>query len=219
MTSASMVITALSSVGVRGLMKSVFNSIKYTNKPDSLALHSKVIVDISPQTVFNINDRFEVGVGTRGATHPRISRSKFSTTDGSSVSHTGEHRANIGPGSVVYVEGDFLIGDSYINSHSRIICGERISIGDDVAIAWGFEIIDDNRHQLTVDGDKRPQKSPIEIKDNVWVGHSVSVHKGVTIHEGSVVASDSVVTSDVPPHTLVAGCPAEVVQENVEWTA
>jgi len=39
------------------------------------------------------------------------------------------------------------------------------------------------------------------------------VLKGVTIGEGAVVGAGSVVTQDVPPRTVVAGNPAQVVGE------
>lgn len=191
--------------------------MKYLDSVDALLFHSKTLVNISEDTTFNINNRFEVGIGRRGATHPRITRSKLSTTPGSSISHTGTGSANIGPGSIVHIEGDFSMGDSYINSDSRILCGDEITIGDNVAIAWNFEILDDDRHQIVINGERPDKTDPIEICDDVWIGHDVSVHKGVTIHEGSVVASDSVILSDVPANTLVAGSPAEVVRENVSW--
>lgn len=207
----------LDRAGLYGIFKSVYSSLKYTNNMDKLIFHSNTIVDISQSTEFDINKRFEVGIGKRGATHPLIGRSKFSTSPGSSISHTGNDSANIGPGSIVHIEGDFSMGDSYINSHSRIMCGDEITIGDNVAIAWNFEILDDDRHQIIIDGERPAQTSPIEIQDRVWIGHDVSVHKGVTIGNDSVVASDSVVLSDVPSNTLVAGCPAKVVRENVDW--
>lgn len=207
----------LSRAGIYGSIKSITKSMKYTNELDKLIFHSKTLTDISEKTEFNINNRFAVGIGRSEATHPRIHFSKFETRSGSSISHTGEYLAAIGPGSVVHIEGDFSMGDSYINSHSRIVCGDNITIGDHVAIAWNFEILDDDLHQITIDGERRPQTRPIEIQDDVWIGHDVSVHKGVTISKGSVVSSDSVVLSDVPPCSLVAGCPAEVVRENVDW--
>ena len=217
MNIASKIYTGLKEAGLFGTFKSSFQSIRFTNKIDKIILHSKTISDISKDTKFNIKNRFGVGIGRFGATHPRIARSKFSTTAGSSVSHTGKNMARIGPGSVVHIEGDFSMGDSYINSHSRVMCGEEITIGDQVAISWNFEILDDDRHQIIIDDKRPPQTSPIEIQDKVWIGHDVSVHKGVTIHEGSVIASDSVVLKDVPPNTLVAGSPAKVVRENVSW--
>jgi acetyltransferase-like isoleucine patch superfamily enzyme len=109
------------------------------------------------------------------------------------------------------------MGDSYVNSHARILCAEEIQIGDDVAIAWGVQLLDDDRHALVVDEEQNERHAPIHIEDDVWIAHDSTVHKGVTISEGSIVASNSVVTSDVPPNTLVAGCPAEVVRENVNW--
>jgi len=109
------------------------------------------------------------------------------------------------------------MGDSYINSHARVLCGNEITIGNDVSIAWNVQILDDDRHELIVDGEPTEKTAPININDDVWIGHDVSIHKGVTIHTGSVVASNSVVTADVPPNTLVAGIPAKVVRQDVDW--
>ena len=39
----------------------------------------------------------------------------------------------------------------------------------------------------------------------------------VRIGEGSVVAANATVTKSVPPHSLVAGSPAKVIKENIEW--
>lgn len=217
MGSVSKTYTGWKRAGTYGLFKSVALSLRHTNEPDTLLLHSKTIAEISEDTKFDVNNRIEIGTGRKGATHPRLTGSKLSMTPGSSVSHTGSRSASIGPGSVVHIEGDFSMGDSYINSHSRIICGDEITIGDGVAIAWNVEILDDDRHQIVIDGERLTKTSPIEIRDEVWIGHDVSVHKGVTIHEGSVVASNSAVRSDVPPNTLVAGYPAEVIRENVRW--
>lgn len=207
----------LRDVGARGGAKSIYYSLRHTSSVSALVFTSQVITDISPNTTFDVNNRFTVGTGRQDATHPRIGRSKVSTDQESSVSHTGKDMAIIGPASVLHVEGDFSMGDSYINGHSRILCGDEISIGDGVAMAWNIELLDDDRHAISVDGRRTNQSAPIRIEDDVWVGHDVSIHKGVTIHEGGVVASDSVVTSNVPPNTLVAGTPAEVVREDVEW--
>jgi len=178
---------------------------------------SQVIIEIHPETAFDIDNRFAVGIGRNGASHPRIGRSKISTTAGSSITHSGTEVAIVGPASVLHVEGDFSMGDSYVNSHARILCSDEIQIGDDVAIAWNVQLLDDDRHTLSVDGEPTERSAPIRIEDNVWIGHDVSIHKGVTVREGSVIASNSVVTSDVPRNSLVAGTPTRVVRENVTW--
>ena len=54
---------------------------------------------------------------------------------------------------------------------------------------------------------------PITIKDNAWICSCVTVCGGVTIGENAVVAAGAVVTKDVPPNTLVAGVPAQIVRE------
>lgn len=204
-------------VGVLGAAKTVYYSTRHASSPLSLVFHSNVLVDIDPDTTFDIDGSITFGILGTPASHPRLARSKFSTAPGSTISHTGNWDAEIGPGSVVHVEGDFSMGDSTINCHSRILCSNRVTIGDGATISWNFELIDDDRHQIVIDGERPDTGAPVEIEDDVWIGHDVSVGKGVTIGEGSVIASDSVVTSDVPPNTLAGGCPAEVLRENVDW--
>jgi acetyltransferase-like isoleucine patch superfamily enzyme len=204
-------------LGPLGVLKSVYYSKKYTGDLNSLVFHSKVITEIAEETTFDINNQLVVGVKSGTATHPRMARSKFETRPGSSVTHTGEERAKIEPGCAVFINGDFSIGDSYINGFSRIACSNEITIGDNCAVSWECEIMDSNGHSIKYDGVTPESDSAVEIRNNVWIGHSAIINKGVTIHEGSVVASGSVVVSDVPPNTLVAGNPAEVVRENVSW--
>lgn len=210
-------IRQLKDLGFWGLLKSVYYSYRHTSSLSKLVFTSQVITEISSNTTFNIQNRFTIGTGRRGASHPKIGRSKFSTAPNSEVAHTGDKMAIVGPASVVHVEGKFAMGDSFVNSHSRIICGDEITIGDGVAIAWNVEILDDDRHDLVVNGSKKPRSAPINIEDNVWIGHNVTIQKGVTVNEGSVIASNSVVTSDVPSNCLVAGTPAQVIQESVTW--
>jgi len=41
--------------------------------------------------------------------------------------------------------------------------------------------------------------------------------KGVTIGDNSIIAAGSVVTKDVPNNCLVAGNPAKIIKENIDW--
>lgn len=210
-------IEVLSSVGIRGGIKSAWHSLRRTNRISSLILHPYVITDFSDKAVFDIKNRIIFGVHDRGATHPKLCRSKFSVGPEGVVRHTGSRSARIGAGTVLHVEGTFSMGDSYINSDARIICGKRISIGDNVSISWDVTLLDDDRHDITIQDSTSRRQAAIEIGDDVLIGHNSSIKKGVTINNGAVIASNSVVTSDVPRNSLVGGNPAQVIESGVSW--
>lgn len=57
----------------------------------------------------------------------------------------------------------------------------------------------------------------IEIGDKVWVAMGAIILPGVKIGDGAIVAAGAIVTKDVPPRCMVAGVPARIVKENVDW--
>jgi acetyltransferase-like isoleucine patch superfamily enzyme len=104
---------------------------------------------------------------------------------------------------------------SFLNRRTEIIAAESVSIGDDCAISWDVLVTDTDYHSLT------PQKArtaPVVIGNRVWIGARASILKGVTIGDGAVVAAGAVVTKNVPPRTLVGGCPAVVIASDVSWS-
>ena len=139
--------------------------------------------------------------------------------------------------SVTFESTDGLveIGDrSYIGSDSHLIARNRITIGNDVTMAWGITLYDHNSHsfdwrrrQRVVDHFYRRygqpdcyesidwsdvRSAPIVIEDRVWIGFGAVVLKGVTIGEGAVVGACSTVARDVEPYTVVAGNPAVLIR-------
>lgn len=53
--------------------------------------------------------------------------------------------------------------------------------------------------------------APVRIEDNAWISFRAVILPGVTICEGAVVAAGAIVTKDVPPYSISAGIPAQVI--------
>lgn len=116
----------------------------------------------------------------------------------------------------VFKGAQLLIGRCSTNIGLKIVCSEKIVIGNDVHIGRDVWIRDNNGgHYVIVKGYK--DKAPVIIGDNVWICSNVSITKGVTIGEGAIISSNSVVTTNIPAHCIASGNPAEVIAENVYW--
>lgn len=109
------------------------------------------------------------------------------------------------------------LSNGYMNSDCRVICSERIEIGEGTFIGNGVVIRDDDQHQLMYGDNEKSTIKPISIGKHVWIGQNAMILKGVTIGDGAVVAAGSVVTKDVPTGSLVAGIPATVIKKDVVW--
>lgn len=107
------------------------------------------------------------------------------------------------------------IKSGFINYNSVIECYNKISIGRNVKISENVIIRDSDGHTIIREGYN--MSKPIIIEDDVWIGLNCTILKGVTIGRGSIVAAGSVVTKSVPPNSLVAGVPARVIKNNVDY--
>jgi acetyltransferase-like isoleucine patch superfamily enzyme len=152
------------------------------------------------------------------------------------ISHGSSRRFSIG--SSCHIRGELLVFENgnvsignycFVGEGSRIWSHQAIRIGSHVMIAHDVEIHDSNYHSLDFlvrrqeihdRFDKNVKfpftgatESAVTIGDDVWIGFRSSIMKGVNIGTGAAVAACSVVTKDVPPYTLVAGNPAQVIRE------
>lgn len=103
---------------------------------------------------------------------------------------------------------------SYIGEYSVIGCNAGIRIGQDVMIAAAVTIRDTDHNFARLDIPMNQQgvtSQPIEICDDVWIGHGATILKGVTIGQGAIIAAGAVITSDVAPHDIVGGVPGRVI--------
>jgi acetyltransferase-like isoleucine patch superfamily enzyme len=114
------------------------------------------------------------------------------------------------PGSVI----TFGTGTHVNNGVTIVSEGPGISIGRGCLIGPGVHLYDSDFHVLEAGarGSAPPRRAAVDVADEVFIGSNAIILKGVTIGRGSVVGAGAVVARDVPPSSIVAGNPAQVVQ-------
>ncbi len=144
---------------------------------------------------------------------------------------TVETRFSVGKKATVIINGDFVVyGGSdirvfdngvltleggFCNEGVQIVCAKKVTIGKGCAIARDVIIRDYDAHQFL--GTNHEISEEVSIGNHVWIGTRAIILKGVSIGDGAVVAAGAVVTKNVPARCLVAGVPARVIREQVEW--
>jgi len=108
-------------------------------------------------------------------------------------------------------------GQGFANTNTIINCFNYIEIGSGTYISDDVRIQDSDNHSVYENGIAKEISKPIIIGNHVWIGKNALVLKGVTIGDGAIIAASSVVVKDVPAKTVVAGNPAKVIKDNVEW--
>ncbi len=97
-----------------------------------------------------------------------------------------------------------------------------VSLGDNVVIATGVELITHDMSYALLSKDKilneviGPGKYPyytgkITIGNNVMIGANVLILPDVTIGNQVVIGAGSIVAKDIPSGVVVAGCPAKII--------
>ena len=115
----------------------------------------------------------------------------------------------------VIKDGKLILHSGFINEGVQITCASMITIGAGCVIARDVVIRDHDAHVIETPGYEISK--PIEIGNHVWIGNRAMILKGVKIGDGAIIAAGAIVTKDVPANSIVAGVPAKVVKENVQW--
>jgi acetyltransferase-like isoleucine patch superfamily enzyme len=94
--------------------------------------------------------------------------------------------------------------------------GDRIRIGNNVAVATGVEffmhdIINHVLSGLPGGGNFDVYRGVAEIGNNVFIGAGTKILYNLKIGDNVIIAAGSVVTSDIPSGSIVGGVPAKVI--------
>jgi acetyltransferase-like isoleucine patch superfamily enzyme len=129
--------------------------------------------------------------------------------------------ASIRPGDYYgkHLGEGLAIGDnSNIGAYSYVGCSGFISIGRNVMISPRVSLYAENHVFEDTDRPMKEQgvrRGKIVIEDDCWIAANAIILSNVTVGRGSIVAAGSVVTKDVPPYSIVAGSPAQVIKSRL----
>lgn len=119
-------------------------------------------------------------------------------------------------------EQNLIIGDGTTFERVSIILAEgcSVSIGKDCMFSFGIQVRTSDAHSV-LDATTRVRTNPsksIFIDDHVWVGSEAIIQKGSSIPKNSIIGIRSVVTGAfINPNVAIAGIPAKIVKENIDW--
>jgi acetyltransferase-like isoleucine patch superfamily enzyme len=109
-------------------------------------------------------------------------------------------------------------------SSGKLICTEKIVLGDYARCGSETQIIDTNFHDLidTQTGEKFPKSAPIFIGNYNFISNRVSILKGTQTPNFCTIASNSLCTKDyktLGENVLIGGIPAKLIRNNIsrDW--
>lgn len=141
------------------------------------------------------------------------------SNQGGTVEFNGSFGTNPGMSFVIRKDAHLTIGaHSSFGQNLRILCSEKIDIGNELFGSWDVTIMDTDSHYFDNNGMKSEFSKPIFIGNHCFVGNGVSILKGSIIPDKTVIAAKAVVTGTLQnSQSLYAGIPARFVKQGIQY--
>lgn len=116
------------------------------------------------------------------------------------------------------LKSKLVLGNNcYIGFNFTALCGENITIGNEVLIASSVFISSEN-HGMNPESDVPYMDQPLECKpvtidDGTWIGEKVCILPGVTIGKKCIIGAGAVVNKSIPDYSMAVGVPAKVIKK------
>ena len=160
----------------------------------------------------------KIGFGDVGIYDKKLSKSIWEVKG--CIEFTG--LTNIGHGTRISVgeNGTLQFGANFnITAESSIVCFHKITFGDDCLLSWDVLMMDTDFHKIRKAEKQVNSDRSIVIGNHVWIGARCLILKGSSVPDGAVVAAGSVVNKTfTKQNCILAGVPAKIVNEDIEWT-
>lgn len=130
-----------------------------------------------------------------------LNQAEFCTEDEGNRIEIGEHTRIMG------------------QTHLAAIEGTEIRIGRDCLFSSEVHVRTGDSHSvLNLEGKRINPSADITIGDHVWMGTKTTCLKGAAVPDNSIVGACALVTGKfTQPHSALAGVPAKVVKQDVDW--
>lgn len=114
------------------------------------------------------------------------------------------------------IDGATNLGDVKFQFMER---NSKISVGKGCLFSTGIDVFCSDTHSvIDLEGNLLNYGHFIEIGNHVWIGKDVKIGKNVKIADNSIIGWGSVVTKSFSQsNVIIAGNPAKVVKENINW--
>lgn len=98
-----------------------------------------------------------------------------------------------------------------------ILDNTRFHCGKDCMFSYEISVRSENGHTLLKNGLPAVGRKDVILADHVWVGQRALLFSGTRIGTGSVVGAASFVNKSFGDHVTIAGSPAKVLTEHIDW--
>lgn len=191
-----------------------YNTINGLSHRNYLAFDGFCAVNIDKKATLEMKGISHIGYKRVRGSHLE---SRLLVEEGASLEFQGPVDICYGADIEVFKNSKLVFkGNNGANLNLTIVCGNYIEIGKDVKIGRNVTIRDNNGgHYVNRPGYK--DSRPVIIGDKAWLCEGCTIMPGVKIGAGAIIGAGSFVTSNVPAHSVVAGNPAVIVDEDVIW--
>lgn len=96
--------------------------------------------------------------------------------------------------------------------------GSVTDVGEDCIFSFATELRNTDEHTIFENGKVRNRGVRLALGRHCWIGYGASILKNSVVADGSIVGARAVVSGRFEKvRTILAGIPAKVIREDVDW--
>lgn len=127
----------------------------------------------------------------------------------------------LGPCKIILGGGSTLIvrRNAGVRGVEFNLNGAKIEVGELCMFSYGIVLRNHDSHRVINPATREVMNAPrdIVLGKHVWVAQNATILKGCRIGDDSIIGFGSIVTKGCASGSILAGNPAKVVKENINW--